>query len=407
MIFCGTNMVQILEVIKMPKFTLAYIKSLKPTEKLYEVWDTETKGFGCMVHPSGRKVYYFLYRHNGKRKKRLKVGVQGNITCDEARNIAIGWGGDLARGIDPKAQSKMKGIHEKEETSLAAFLEIFMAKHKRIHNKPGTAKQDGLRIKNNILPFIGEMKVMDVSSEAVLNLQDHMSKTPIQFNRCFEILSKAFNLAEVWGYRPKNSNPCRGIKKYPEKKKERFLTWEELERLDNIIKQQESLNTTSPYSLSAIRMLMYTGCRLSEILTLQWADVFIDEGYLHLKDSKTGERKVPLNDSAKSILASLKAEKGNPYVFVGEKPGTCLTTLKRAWTKIRGLANLNEVRIHDLRHTFASLAIKQGVDLYTVSKLLGHKNIHTTTRYAHLEIKQLITATNKVDEVWKIKGKTN
>lgn len=388
----------------MPKFTKNYIDSLKPTEKFYEVWDAEIKGFGCMVHPSGRRVYYFLYRHNGKRKQRLKIGVQGNITCDEARNIAKGWSGDVARGIDPKEQSKRREIYEKEESSLAAFLDVFMEKHKNIHNKPGTAKQDGLRIKNIILPFMSGKKVTEISSEDILNLQDLMKKTPIQFNRCFEILSKSFNLAEVWGYRPKNSNPCRGIKKYPEKKKERFLTWEELEKLDEIIKQQETLNTTSPYSLSAIRMLMYTGCRLSEILTLQWADVFIDEGYLHLKDSKTGERKVPLNDSAKSILANLKVEKGNPYVFVGEKPGTCLTTLKRAWTKIRKLANLSDVRIHDLRHTFASLAIKQGVDLYTVSKLLGHKNVHTTTRYAHLEIKQLITATNKVGEIWKAKS---
>jgi len=204
--------------------------------------------------------------------------------------------------------------------------------------------------------------------------------------------------------RPKNSNPCQDIQRYAEKKKERFLTQEELEKLDEVLKIQEILRGTSPYSLAAIRMLMYTGCRLGEILSLKWTDVFLKEGYLHLRDSKTGEKTIPLNESAKGVLGKLKQESENPYVFIGEKPGTCLTTLKRAWTKIRGLANLKDVRIHDLRHTFASLAIKQGVDLYTVSKLLGHKNIATTTRYAHLEMKQLIKATNVVDEIWQGKG---
>ena len=387
----------------MPKFTKSYIDSLKPTEKFYEIWDTEIKGFGCMVHPSGRKVYYFLYRLNGKRKQRLKVGVHGNITCDEARNIVIGWSGDLARGIDPKVQKKNLEVQEQQMITLEEYLAVFMEKYKIIHNKQTTISRDVPRIKNVILPLMGGKRISDISEQDILRLQDHLKNTPIQFNRCYGILSKAFNLAEIWGYRPKNSNPCRGIHKFPEKKKERFLTWEEIEKIDHILTQQESYKTTSLYSLAAIRLLMHTGCRLSEVLTLQWDDVFLNEGYLHLKDSKTGEKKIPLNESAKSILASLKTVNGNPYVFVGDKPGTCLTTLKRAWTKIRGLADLHDVRIHDLRHTFASLAIKQGVDLYTVSKLLGHRNIHTTTRYAHLEIKQLIAATNKVDEVWKLK----
>ena len=174
--------------------------------------------------------------------------------------------------------------------------------------------------------------------------------------------------------------------------------------MDDVLKMQEILGITSSYSLAAIRMLMYTGCRLSEILTLKWEDVFIEQGYLHLKDSKTGEKTIPLNESAKNILINLDRKAGNPYIFVGEKPGTCLTTLKTAWKKIRHLANIEDVRLHDLRHTFASLAIKQGVDLYTVSKLLGHKNIRTTTRYAHLEMKQLLKATNMVDQVWQGKN---
>lgn len=388
----------------MPKLTKSYIDTLKPTDKLYEVWDTEIRGLGCMIHPTGKKTYYFLYRHNNSKKQRLKVGVHGNITCEIAREIVRGWTGDLARGIDPKEHNKRLEIEEKKLVSMKDFLAIYSEKHKKSHNKASTNHRDNYRLKSAILPFFGNMNVSEVTGEDIIKFQDYLKNSPIQFNRCYALLNTAFKLAELWGYRPKNSNPCQGIKKFPEKRKQRFLTEGELENLDKILKREETLGSLSPYSLAAIRMLIYTGCRLEEVLTLKWENIFLEEGYFHLKDSKVGETTIPLNESAKVIFSNLKPVKGNPYVFIGEKPGTCLTTLKRAWTKIRELADIKDVRIHDLRHTFASLAIKQGVDLYTVSKLLGHKNISTTTRYAHLEVKQLIKATNIVDQVWQKKG---
>jgi len=389
----------------MPKLTKSYIDTLKPTGKSYEVWDTDIKGLGCMVHPSGRKTYYFLYRHNGSKKQRLKVGIHGNITCEIAREIARGWTGDLARGIDPKDQNKKRESEEKQSILMKEFLTIYAEKHKKAHNKHSTIHRDSYRLKNTILPFFGHMIVSEVASEDILRFQDHLKYSTIQFNRCCSLLSAAFKIAELWGHRPKNSNPCQGIKRYPEKRKQRFLTQEELEKLDFILKEEETLGSLSRYSLAAIRMLIYTGCRLEEVLSLKWRDVFLKEGYFHLKDSKGGETAIPLSESAKTIFKNVEKDKENPYVFIGGKPGTCLTTLKRAWSKVRERANLKEVRIHDLRHTFASLAIKQGIDLYTVSKLLGHKNIATTTRYAHLEMKQLIKATNKIDEIWQEKAR--
>lgn len=389
----------------MPKFTKSYVESLRPTEKMYEVWDTDIKGLGCMVHPSGKKTYYFLYRHKDARKQRLKVGVHGHITCDIAREVVRRWMGDLARGIDPKEHNKKQLQKGKEYITLEAFLNLFVEKYKKVHNKPTTVKKDVERINSAIIPFLGRLKISEVMQEDIVRFQEHLSQTPGQFNRCHALLRKAFNLAELWGHRPKNSNPCYGIQRFIEKKKERFLTQEELTRLDEILKTQEQLRVLSLFSLAAIRMLLYTGCRLSEILTLQWEDVFLKEGFIHLKDSKTGEKRIPLNESAKSLLRNLNRVENNPYIFVGSKPGTCLVTLQDAWNKIRRLAGLEDVRIHDLRHTFASLAIKQGVDLYTVSKLLGHKHIATTTRYAHLEMDHLIKATNVVDQAWQ--GKSN
>jgi integrase len=293
----------------------------------------------------------------------------------------------------------------KESITLEAFLNIFVEKYKKVHNKQTTVKMDVERINSAIIPFLGRLKISEVAQVDIIRFQEHLKKVPGQFNRCHALLRKAFNLAELWGHRPKNSNPCYGIQRFIEKKKERFLAQHELARLENVLKSQEQLKMLSPYSLAAIRMLLYTGCRLSEILTLQWEDVFLKEGYIHLKDSKTGEKRIPLNESAKALLRNLKQVTGNPYIFVGSKPGTCLVTLQDAWSKVRRLAGLEDVRIHDLRHTFASLAIKQGVDLYTVSKLLGHKHIATTTRYAHLEMDHLIKATNVVDQVWQGKDK--
>jgi hypothetical protein len=198
-----------------------------------------------MVHPTGRKTFYFLYRHIGTSKRRLKVGVYGSITCDIAREIVRGWTGDLARGLDPKDQNKKREIEEKHSITMKAFLGIFTEKHKKVHNKESTNNRDGNRLKGIIIPFLGNLRVSEVSSEDILKLQGHLKNSPIQFNRCNAILSKAFSLAEIWGYRAKNSNPCYGIQKYPEKKKERFLTSEELEKLDEVLKLQESMKLSS------------------------------------------------------------------------------------------------------------------------------------------------------------------
>lgn len=148
-------------------------------------------------------------------------------------------------------------------------------------------------------------------------------------------------------------------------------------------------------------MLLYTGCRESEVLTLKWKDVHLEDGYLYLEDSKVGVRTIPLNEKAKEIIRSLEQKEGNLYVFCGGVPGQHLKETKTTWRKVRELAGISDVRLHDLRHSFASFALKKGVDLYTVSKLLGHKNIATTTRYAHLELDHLKKATNIVAEVFK------
>lgn len=383
----------------MPKFTKNYIDSLKVEPKAYEVWDTELKGLGVKVHPSNRKTYYFVYRHNSPRKERLKVGIHGNVTCEIAREIARGWAGDLARGINPKEQAKRLKAEEQKSMLFADFWGIFTDKYINEHHKPSTRRSHKSRINKDILPFFGARKIAEIDRRDILAFKDSLSYSKGNCTKCLYLLSTAFDQAELWGYRDQHSNPCRGVEKFPDKKMERFLTAVELKKLEETLASMAYSNM-SPYTVAVIWMLMSTGCRLNEVLTLQWKDVYLDDGYLYLKDSKVGVRTIPLSDKAKRIFTSLQKQEGNPYVFCGKHPGMSLKTINGAWRKIRVLAGIPDVRIHDLRHSFASFALKQGVDLYTISKLLGHKNISTTSRYAHLELEHLKKATNRVAEVF-------
>jgi integrase len=383
----------------MPKFTKTYVDSLKVKDRPYEVWDTDLKGLGVKIHPSSRKTYYFLFRYKSSRKERLKVGVHGNITCEIAREIVRGWAGDLARGINTKDTNRRKEAEAKQTFLFSDFWKIFTDKYILEKHKPSTINKNKSRVQKDILPYFGSKIIADIERGDILAFKDSLSHVKGNCRKCLTLLSTAFDQAELWGYREQNSNPCKGVTKSPDKKMERFLTAIELEKLEQILGTM-TFSQSSPYTVAAIWLLIYTGCRLSEVLELRWDGVHLDDGYLYLKDSKVGVRTIPLNDKAIQIFAHLQRQENNPYVFCGNVSGKPLVNIRGTWNKVRTLAGIPDVRIHDLRHSFASFALKKGVDLYTVSKLLGHKNIATTTRYAHLELEHLKAATNKVAGVF-------
>jgi integrase len=190
------------------------------------------------------------------------------------------------------------------------------------------------------------------------------------------------NLAEVWRMRPNGSNPCRHIKKYRENKRERYLSEAELARLGEALTEVDQDGTVMPSAVAAIRLLIFTGARLSEILTLRWD--YVEHSYLRLPDSKTGAKVIYLNPPASELLARLPRIVDNPYVIPGNKPGARLVNLQKPWRLIRARAGLEDVRIHDLRHTFASIGAASGLSLPMIGKLLGHTQAATTERYAHL-----------------------
>ena len=190
--------------------------------------------------------------------------------------------------------------------------------------------------------------------------------------------------AEAQGYRPQNSNPCKNIKKYRETKRERYLSEEEFGRLGEVLNRAEACGSQNLYVIAAIRLLIYTGARLNEILTLKWEYVDWERNMLRLPDSKTGQKVIVLNGAALGILKNLPKVKGNPFIIVGHKSGACLVNIQKPWQESRALADLNDVRLHDLRHSYASVAASSGASLPLIGKLLGHTQTQTTARYAHL-----------------------
>jgi integrase len=183
-------------------------------------------------------------------------------------------------------------------------------------------------------------------------------------------------------------------------RRERLLNDLELAALERALTQHEKEQPSSSYSVNAIRFLLYTGCRISELLNLRWADVHLEEGYLDLQDARTGPKIIPLMDRAKRIMIPLQQQEGNSYVFCGNLSGNPLANIKRTWHKVCALAGIPDVRVHDLRYSFASFALKKGVDLYTVSELIGHKDKEMPVRLAPIKLEHLKEATNKVAGVF-------
>jgi integrase len=206
------------------------------------------------------------------------------------------------------------------------------------------------------------------------------------------------NLAETWGIRGKHNNPCEDIQRYPEHKRERFLSPTELHRLGQALTAAELNETETSYAIAAFRILLLTGCRLSEIQCLEWRYVDLQQKELRLPDSKTGAKTVHLGDAAVALVEALPHVEDNPYVIVGKKEKTRLTDLQHPWRRIRKTAGLNDVRIHDLRHTFASGGLLVGEGLAMIGKLLGHTQVQTTARYAHLAADPVKQAATKISD---------
>ena len=375
----------------MPKITKRMVDALVPAERERVLWDEDIKGFGVRVHPTGRKVYIVKYRHEGRAVK-ATIGPHGPITpaAARARAAEIVTLARTGRDLEGKTPRKAGGA------TMGELARRFLDEYAADHLKPSTAALARKIIEKRILPRFGRRRVADIGRADVAALHHDMRPVPGHANRTLGVLSRMLTLAEVWEMRPEGVNPCRFVKKYPEHKRERFLSDDEYRRLGAALRDAEREGFASPAAVAAIRLLMLTGCRSGEILSLRWEDVDLDRGELRLPDSKTGARVVHLGDPAIEVLRGIQRGEDSPWVIPGLKSGAHLAFLHGPWYRIMERAGIGNLRIHDLRHSFASGGLLVGEGLPMIGKLLGHNKVQTTARYAHLANDPVKSAANRI-----------
>ncbi|HEX7476319.1 MAG TPA: tyrosine-type recombinase/integrase [Polyangiales bacterium] len=366
------------------KLTKRVVEAAKPETAEYTLWDAEIKGFGLKVTPTGKKNYLLYYRATDGTQRKPKIGGHGALTVDQARAIARSMLAAVAAGADPSAARQAA----RTAPTVADLCTIFEVEHVG-KKKGGTSSQYKTILKNYIRPALGSRKVGSITRDDMAQLVSKIGKEkPVAANRTKAVASVMFKLAERWGLRPLGSNPCQHIDRFKEKKLHRDLSELELARLASVLSDAEAepepgrANVSEkPDVVAAIRLIMFTGCRRNEVANLRWDEVDLERGLLRLRDSKTGPKTIQTNRAALDIIEAQERPVGAVYVFPeAKKPGR----LNRSWERIRTRAQLGDMRLHDLRHNFASAAAGSGASLVMIGKLLGHGSSATTERYAQL-----------------------
>lgn len=386
------------------KLTKRTVDAALGTAERYVIWDSTLPGFGLRIAPTGRKVFILRYRPKGTlttSKRFMTLGLYGPVTPDQARDRALKILGDVAAGLDPAKIAKT-GSRAPTVNELASQ---FMDQHVLSKRKAATGAAYRHSFSKVNAAGLGTRNALDLTKGDVAKLHGSLAKTPFVANYAVAALSSMYTWANKQGLVPEGFNPARGVVKFREMRRERFLTTEELRRLGDTLRLAETaglpyevdeggkkakhapkpesrMTLVSPYAVGAIRLLLFTGCRLREILHLRWAEVDMERAALFLPDSKTGRRTIILGTPALRVLETLP--RLGPFVIPGDDPMKPRSDLKRPWTAIRKHAGLEGMRIHDLRHSFASVGAGSGLGLPVIGRLLGHAQASTTARYAHL-----------------------
>lgn len=425
------------------------VDAAKPEAGRYVVWDTELKGFGLRVTPSGVKTYVARYRFGGGRSgvlRQIVVGRHGPLTPDEARDEAKLLLADAAKGGDPQA-SRMKA---RADLTVAELCDLYLAEGVGA-KKPSTIATDRVRIERHIKPLLGRKRLTAVTLDDVDRFMHDVAqgKTAVRLKpskaqvkagavaadaetrrrhdsvarggkgtatRTAGLLGGIFAFAVRRGMRP--DNPTQGLQRFRDRKAERFLSPKEMGALGEALAASDA-NGGNTTASRIIRLLALTGARRGEIEGLRWSEVDAERNLLRLADSKTGQKIVPLGAAAMQLIIDAPCVKGSPYVFPAptdhEKP---FGNVVKTWRLVRAAAGLDDVRLHDLRHSFASAGLASGQGLVLLGKLLGHADVKTTARYAHLADDPVRSAADRIagsiaaameggtDNVEPIRGKT-
>ena len=386
------------------RITKRTVDALKSRGSEFTVWDDAIAGFGVRVRPTGAKSYMVVYRAGSGRGapvRRYTIAAVGKITPERARARAKAILGSVAHGQDPADQKAT----ERGTPTVAELADRFMADHVEPKRKGRTAEFYRDILDRIVKPALGTTKADKLTRFQVGRMHTSLAVTPFQANRVLAVIGSMYTFAGRSGLVPEGSNPARGIDKFKESHRERFLSSEELVRLGSAIREAETdgiswtvdeskptakhvpknkrLTKIAAPAAAALRLLLFTGCRLREILHLRWEHVDIERGCLFLPDSKSGRKTIILNAPALAVLNGL--ERLGPYAVAGDDPQQPRYDLKRPWDAVTKRAGLFGVRLHDLRHTYASFGAGGGLGLPIIGRLLGHAQPATTARYAHLD----------------------
>ena len=360
------------------------IGAAKPRAKKYELWDDAIPGLGLCIRPSGTRTF-FLRRNVRGRLRYATIGRTDDITLPEARREArrlIVTFLDAARKDDgPKTPGR----------PMNAFADEFLERQAR-HWKPATLETNKAAVRNHILPALGHLTVDAIAPEHVKDWFASMSATPGNANRAMPVLSMMMRMAELWGYRVHNTNPCRNTRRFKMAPKERFLSPEEIARLNAVLTRDEFY---CPQAVAIVRLLLLTGCRFGEIAGLRWD--WIKGRRIFLPDGKSGPRTVWLSSAARAVIDGIpRYGEDCPWLFPSRPATRPIADIVFHWRRIRVEADLPGLRLHDLRHTWASIAAMNGIDMVTIAKLLGHALVETTERYTHLSDRSVSDAADRV-----------
>jgi integrase len=388
--------------IEMPRtrLTTHFVNNLAdmvPTSRAVYFFDTEVTGFALELRPSGRATYYFRYRDAAKRVRLARIGAFENIPLAEARNAAS----EMKYIVDDGGDPKLERDRPKDVPSFADFVREQYMPHAKARKRSWVC--DASLLKNHVLPELGNHRMSRIRKVDIISLHNHLYQSGYAAgtaNRILILIRYIFNCAMRWEVLPDGPNPASGIEPFPDNgARERYLSQEEAHRL-----MAELDTNPNQQACNIIKLLLFTGARKTEIMHARWEYVDFERRLLTVPLSKSGKaRHIALSDAALDVLRALPRDPEIPWLFWNPNTGRPQDSIHHGWDTIRQRAGIPDVRLHDLRHSFASFLVNSGRSLYEVQKLLGHSNAKTTQRYAHLAPGALIEAANIVGDLVQAK----
>jgi integrase len=340
-----------------------------------QTWnDPKTAGLRIRFGARGG-VWYLFYRTRAGKQRNYRIGDMAAFSLTAARLRAQEVRAEVSKGNDPSRDAKASAARE----TLQTLRDWHIDRHVRVKLKESAVASHEQAWDKDVLPFLKpDTAVADVTEADIERLHHAMRKRPVKANRVAAMLSKAFNLAEKWGWRPKHSNPV-SVERYREKNRTRLPHDDEPIRL---MKALDEARKDDPVFVSLIELICLTGARVSEIRTAKRA--WVRKGGLHLPDSKTGEKVLPLSSLARDVIASIQKRPKNPYLIPGDVPGKPLVNYHKPWKRVLTAAGIKGLHVHDLRRFFASAGLSGGASLSAIGQVLGHASAQTTKIYAFL-----------------------